>query len=398
MTRALFLAHTAAPSGAEIALHRLVRSMRDTDVTVAFTEYGPMVERVRADGIDTVVVDGAFDSRTVTIGGLSPARVLRGVTGLVRLGWDVGGVARDRGADVLVAESTKALLMGTVASRRARIPLVWHSHDRISAEYFGTVLSAVLRLLGRVVCAGFVANSLSTLESLPARGRPSVVAYPGIDPAERSPLRRAQATPERTVLCLVARLTPWKGHVVLLNALARMTVRPERVYLVGGTFFGEEPYRAELEDLAATLDVPVVFTGHVDDPTEYMRRSDVLVHCTLTAEPFGQVIVEGMLAGCAVVASGPGGPAEIVRDGVDGVLVPAGDPAVLAEALDRLVADRGLRTRLAEAAPARAARFDVAESARAVEDFLARIVGEPAPVRALPGRSTPDAEGESRVG
>ncbi|KQU07248.1 hypothetical protein ASG56_06885 [Rhodococcus sp. Leaf7] len=376
MTRALFLAHTAAPSGAEIALHRLVRAMDKTDVTVVFTESGPMVDKLRADGTDVVVVDGAFDSRSVKIEGMSIRRMIGGLTGLIRLGWAVGAVVRESGADVVIAESSKALLMGTIASRRARVPLVWHSHDRISREYFGALFTAVLHVLGWTACRGFIANSTSTLKSLPTWRRPAVVAYPGVDGSADRPTgaRPEQSAPEDTVLCLVARLTPWKGHVLFLEAIAAMTTRPAHVFLVGGTFFGEEPYRAELEAMAAALDLPVTFTGHVDDPRDYMRMSDVLVHCTLTAEPFGQVVVEGMLAGCAVVASRPGGPAEIVEHGVNGMLVDSGDREALTAMLDRVVADRDLRTRLSAAAPARAAHFDIEESARTVEDFLERVL------------------------
>ena len=376
MTRALFLAHTAAPSGAEIALHRLVRAMDKTEVTVVFTEPGPMVDKLRADGIDTVVVDSAFDSRSVTIEGMSVRRMIGGVTGLVRSGWSVGAVVRESGADVVVAESSKALLMGTIAARRAGVPLVWHSHDRISREYFGTLFTAVLHVLGWTACRGFIANSTSTLASLPTWRRPAVVAYPGVDGSADRPVgaRPEQSASAETVLCLVARLTPWKGHVLFLEAVAAMTTRPAHVFLVGGTFFGEEPYRAELEAMAAELDLPVTFTGHVDDPRDYMRMSDVLVHCTLTAEPFGQVVVEGMLAGCAVVASRPGGPAEIVEHGVNGMLVDSGDRAGLTAMLDRVVADRDLRTRLSAAAPARAAHFDIEESARTVESFLEDVL------------------------
>lgn len=376
MTRALFLAHTAAPSGAEIALHRLVTSMDKTEVTVVFTEPGEMVDRLLADGIDVEVLDSGFDSRSVTIGGKSVAKLIGGATGLLRLGWAVGALAREKGADIIVAESSKALLMGTVASRRARVPLVWHSHDRISREYFGAVFAAVLQVLGWIACSGFIANSRSTRDSLPTWRRPAAVAYPAAGRAsDRQVLSRpAQREPQDAVLCLVARMTPWKGHALFLEAVAAMSARPAHVYLVGGTFFGEEAYLAELESLASRLDLPVTFTGHVDDPREYMLRSDVLVHTTLTAEPFGQVVVEGMLAGCAVVASRPGGIEEIVEHGVNGMLVDSGDQAGLTVMLDRVVADRELRIALAAAAPARGAFFDLDESARVVEDFLEQVL------------------------
>ena len=60
---------------------------------------------------------------------------------------------------------------------------------------------------------------------------------------------------------------------------------------------------------------------------------DMLVHASITPEPYGQVIVEAMHAGLPVIAASGGGPSEIVTDGVDGLLYPPGDVDVLCAAL-----------------------------------------------------------------
>ncbi|MFC9898358.1 glycosyltransferase family 4 protein [Nocardia sp. NPDC127579] len=369
MTRVLFLAHTAAPSGAELATLRLAAALRGVpgcEPSVIYTEDGPMVERMRARGVETRVLRSAFDSRAMTIGA-GPLRLLRGFAALLRLGWTLGAAAR--GVDVVVAESTKALVLGAVAARRARVPLVWHVHDRIAADYFGRWPALIIRILGRVAAHGFLANSRTTLATLSTGRRPAVVAYPGVE-FEPEPPRPGPRAPEDSVVAVVGRLSPWKGQDLLLRALADAKVRPRQVFLVGGTFFDEEPYRAELERIAAELVLPVTFTGHVDDPRPYLRDADVLVHCSVLPEPFGQVVVEGMRAGCAVVASGPGGPTEIIRDGVDGVLVRSGDRRELTSALDTLLLDPALRFRLATAGRLRAADFAVDAIARDVAGFL----------------------------
>ncbi|MEU8901480.1 glycosyltransferase family 4 protein [Nocardia sp. NPDC048505] len=371
-TRVLFLAHTAAPSGAELATLRLVAALAAEPgfaPSVIYTEDGPMVERTRARGVETRVVRGAFDSRAMTIGS-GPLRLVAGFAALLRLGWALGGAARE--ADVLVAESTKALVMGLVAARRARIPLVWQVHDRIAADYFGRLPTLVIRALGRVAAQGYLANSRATLATLSTGRKPAVVAYPGVELGAEQP-RAAQRHPDEVVVAVVGRLSPWKGQDLLLRALAESKVPPRQVFLVGGTFFDEEPYRAGLERLAAELALPVTFTGHVEDPGTYLRAADVLVHCSVLPEPFGQVIVEGMHAGCAVIASGPGGPAEIVTDGVDGLLVTGGDQQQLTAALDTLLPDPALRTRLAAAGRVRAADFAIGATARTVASFLEHL-------------------------
>ncbi|WP_280443148.1 glycosyltransferase family 4 protein [Nocardia brasiliensis] len=371
MTKALFLAHTAAPSGAELATLRLLSALRDlgrADIAMAYTEDGPMVERMRARGVETLLLRGRFESRAMTIGA-GPIRLVAGFAALLRLGWTVGGAARRLGARVLVAESSKALVMGIVAARRARIPLVWQVHDRIAADYFGRLPTLVLRLLGRWCCAGYLANSRTTLDTVPVGRKPALVAYPGVEPAIGT-TRCAQRPPAETVVAVLGRLAPWKGQDVLLRALAATKTRPHRVYLIGGTFFDEQAYRTELERLARDLALPVTFTGHVDDPGEYLCATDILVHCSVLPEPFGQVIVEGMQAGCAVIAARPGGPAEIITPGVDGLLVDGGSAHQLTTALDTLIADPALRTRLADAGRLRAADFGSAATARSVAAFL----------------------------
>ena len=391
MTKALFITHTAAPSGAELATLRLAIALRGTgssgtrtpgiDVAVVCAENGPIVDRMREAGVEATVLQSTFDSRAMTVRSRSFRRLIVGFFGLVKLGWSVGATATSTRATVLVAESTKALIIGAVASRRARIPLVWQVHDRISSEYFGGLVSTIIRGLGWVFSRGYIANSRSTMSTLIAWHRAMLVAYPGVEPS-RLDDHVGQRCPSETVVTAVGRLTPWKGQDVFLRALADVTVRPARVYLVGGTFFDEEAFRESLERLAHELDLPVIFTGHVDHPDAYMRGTDILVHCSVIAEPFGQVVVEGMNAGCAVIASGPGGPAEIVEPGINGLLVDSGDQQQLTAALNTLIGDRELRRRLSVAGRQRAAQFDIAESARDVAGFLDTVSATPKRKRA----------------
>ncbi|MGI5218521.1 glycosyltransferase family 4 protein [Nocardia sp. CA-290969] len=380
MIRAVFLAHTAAPSGAELATLRLLSALRAegvVDASMLLTADGPLVDRLRTRAIPVTVCPGDFDSRSLTRAGSGPLRLLTGAVALIRLGTRLGTTVRAHGAHVLVAQSTKALLMGAVAARRAGIPLVWQVHDRVSAEYFGSPLAVALRLLGRLTAQGLIANSRSTLHTLSTTGRAAVVAYPGVE-AGPDLARAPQRDSSQVRIVMVGRLTPWKGQDVLLRALARMRHRPAAVHLVGGTFFGEQDYRAELERTATELGLPVEFTGHADDPAPYFAQADIAVHCSVLAEPFGQVVVEAMGAGCAVVAAGAGGPTEIIRPELDGLLTPPGDPGALAAALDRLVADPVLRTRLGTAARDRARDFTITATARAVTGLLEQVTARKA--------------------
>jgi glycosyltransferase involved in cell wall biosynthesis len=125
--------------------------------------------------------------------------------------------------------------------------------------------------------------------------------------------------------------------------------------------FGEDAYAAGLRTQAEQLGVAdrVRFLGEREDVPTLLRAADAVVHTAVDAEPFGRVVVEGMLARRPVIATDAGGVREILRDGVTGLLVPPGDPVALAGAVERVRAF----------SPAeRAARCDAAH-ADAVERF-----------------------------
>jgi glycosyltransferase involved in cell wall biosynthesis len=87
----------------------------------------------------------------------------------------------------------------------------------------------------------------------------------------------------------------------------------------------------------------MVITGFRRDIADVMNSLDVVVHTSVRPEPFGRVILEGMLLGKAVVATAAGGVPELIHDGETGFLVPPGDVASLAERLIPLLQDAALR-------------------------------------------------------
>ncbi len=132
--------------------------------------------------------------------------------------------------------------------------------------------------------------------------------------------------------------------------------------------FGEESYAEGLRAQAVRLGISdrVEFRGFREDVGAELATNDVLVHCSRTSEPFGQVVVEGLAAGVAVIAADAGGPADILTDGCDALLVPPGDVSALKAAMLRLAAPE-LRARLAAAGRVTASRYS---PERAAESML----------------------------
>jgi glycosyltransferase involved in cell wall biosynthesis len=240
----------------------------------------------------------------------------------------------------------------------------------------------LLRALIALLPDGVIVNSVATGQTLwRTRGAQAAIHSPIPDPISWRPIER-QSGGERFVVGMIGRITPWKGQHVLIEAFAKAFAGgTETAVIVGAAMFGEEEvaYEAGLHDLAQSLGVAdrVIFRGFREDTWRELVDMDVFVHASTTPEPFGQVIVEAMLAGTPVIAVGAGGPTEIVTDGVTGVLYPPADVDALAEALVRLRNDGVLRDRLAKNALVRAAEFSPENVATAVSVLYRRTLRRP---------------------
>ncbi|MDT7538000.1 MAG: hypothetical protein QOI82_1585 [Actinomycetota bacterium] len=349
--RVVVLNHVARLSGGEIALARVLPALREqADVTVVLAEDGPLVAVLRAAGADVRVLPmsaSVRDRRRDAVAIWRVADAVRVLSYSLRLAW----LLRRLEADVVHTNSLKAALYGGLAGRLARVPVLWHVRDRIAADYLPVPLVRAVRLLSRILPSGVVANSAATLATLPStERRPDVVVPDCVDNVVNQP---HSVRTEPLVFGVVGRLSPWKGQDVFLRAFASAFAgTPHRARLVGGVMFGETAYEKSLSELPRLLgiDSQVELRGFVDDVVAEFDALDVLVHCSTVPEPFGQVVIEGMARGLPVIAAAAGGPAEIVRDGVDGMLVPPGDVAGLAAAMSTLATDPKLRARLGEAA------------------------------------------------
>jgi glycosyltransferase involved in cell wall biosynthesis len=171
---------------------------------------------------------------------------------------------------------------------------------------------------------------------------------------------------------LVGRISPWKGQHIFIEAIARVRDRfPQaRFQIIGAALFGEEAYGEQLRRRATELglDDCLEFTGFRTDVPALMRRLTVLVHASTIGEPFGQVVIEGMVAGRAVIATNGGGVPEIVQDDITGLLVPMGDIDAMAAAMIRLLSAPDLAQSMGEAGRKRVLNhFTVAHTARKIE-------------------------------
>ncbi len=183
-----------------------------------------------------------------------------------------------------------------------------------------------------------------------------VVIHNGVAPIDffTREKARAELAPDLTLpfwIGTIAELHPTKQIHVLLAAFKDLAARHPDTALV---LMGEGQERERLERYAKRLGIKdrVVFCGHVDEASRYLKALDLFVLPSHT-ESLGYVLIEAGQAGLPVVASRVGGIPEVVENSVSGTLVRPGSAHLLAIALETLVADAALRTRFGEALKAR---------------------------------------------
>ena len=355
--------------GAETSLRELLASVRaaqpDWELWLLLGEDGPLAGIARDLGVRVIVQP------------FPPALARIGDAGRLTSLWSLSKAAasahsyarglaralRQIRPDIVHTNGFKMHLLGAWTRSRGT-PLVWHIHDYVSSRR----LMRRLLSLFRKACTFAIVNSKSVAKDVESvlPGLRIAPIYNAIDLERFSPdgsqldldamAGLGPPAPGTVRAGLIATFARWKGHEVFLEALASLSPgTPVRGYIIGGPIYqtdGSQWSALELQEKADRLGLTgnVGFTGFVEDIPAAMRSLDIIVHASTQPEPFGMVIIEGMACEKAVIASRAGGAAELFADGVDALAHRAGDPAALAQRIERLVSDRQLRQRLGVAA------------------------------------------------
>lgn len=282
-----------------------------------------------------------------------------------------------RGADIVDANTARAAAYGGLAARSSRVPLVVHVRDMVDREALGRFGHAVMTRIVLPRADGVVSDTRSSLESALPYLRPDAVAR--VIPSA-SGLRRRRPTPRPAGglrVGMLARIDPWKGQRLVLDAFADAFAGGDaQLEFAGSAPFGHDGFLRELRARAAELGVAdqVRFLGHVADVDRLIDEWDVAVQASTRPEPLGQNVLQYLAAGRVVVVADEGGPTEWVRDGENGLRFAARDTASLAGVLRRVAADPGLRERLGSAAASTPGLLTDSEVAAAHGTFYADVI------------------------
>lgn len=359
--------------------------------TVVVHRESPLTRDLAAAGISCRVVPELIEN--LSRHPLSWSRadaILFNLRGLPRAVSHLRELARESGASLLYGQGTWANYLVALAAGdgAAGLEAIWHVRN----DHTPPVTRAIVRTLARTrAVRAVIAVSASAARPYRGLGVRLEVVHNGVDRAvcdaamARPALRAILGLGREVVLAgFAGRLVPHKGLDTLLRAVRDVAQRRPGLHLavIGGTpnasrrdVLGELRERVRSWGLASRIHLP----GYLPGVEPMIADLDLLVVPSTFPDPCPRVVVEGLSLGVPVVASRIGGIPELVRDGVDGVLLPPRDEAALVRALEELAGDAPRRAAMGEAAIARArTAFDAALVAARV----AAIIREPRASRA----------------
>jgi glycosyltransferase involved in cell wall biosynthesis len=301
--------------------------------TVITSGRGPLIDELRARNIPTILLRHL----TVPIGPVRDLRALR----------EIRAVVKQVRPDLLAVHSSKAGILGRIAGRSLRIPVLLTAHGWNFTPGIPPVSAAMYRrierwfgpLASKIITVSEFDRRLALSAGITTEDRLVTVhnGMPDVPPALRADPAR---TPVRLVM--IARFEPQKDHATLLRALAGLLDHTWELDLVG-----DGPLMAQMRSLATELGMidRVRFLGQRTDVDQILANAQASLLAT-NWEGFPRSILEAMRAGLPVVASSVAGIDESVRDGETGYLVPRGGVELLRERVRRLLSDPALRVRL----------------------------------------------------
>lgn len=395
--RVLHLDHTTVAGGAEFALLRMLQPGASWAPLVMLAPTGEPGLGVYAGLPSSVPLRVVGVRQPAGVSGGGPLLQLVALARLIFQALATRVHPAFRTADVVDANTARAAAYGALAARLSRKPFVVHLRDMTDREALGPTGHLLMTRLILPRADGVVSDTSPPMDS--ARPYLRAHAVTRVIPSA-SGLRLRDEVPARAVeglrVGMLARIDPWKGQSLLLDAFADAFAGTDaRLELAGSAPFGHEAFLAELRARAERLGVgaQVEFLGHVSDVDALLERWDVAVQASTRPEPLGQNVLQYLAAGCAVVVADEGGPTEWVEDDVNGLRFRPRDREALAAALARLGGDAGLRERLGRAAIATPGLLGDAEVAARHSAFYAEVIA--ATRSRAPRRPSRDREGDA---
>lgn len=370
--------------GPSLQTQRIAQGLIDRGISVKVVTYGSSARSESIEGVPVTFLDGNSPS---------------GAINKLQYNWqkyrDLYRIIQEFQPTVIqmqTAAGNLAFLTGIIA-RQQQIPtllkytgdLAWEkanaqklSDDRAQTPILSTIQRSLFALYSRIWATTplFESRLLEDFRIAPQK----VLLLPNfidLQPFEAiAQSRTSTESIDRINLLTVARLRPWKGVDICIEAIAKLSDLPVHLKIVGD---GEDAYVRSLKDLAQQFKVSdrVEFAGAV--PPEQVAEAYRTAHLFLLAsqyEPFGIVLLEAMAAQVPIVATAVGGIPQVVEAGVSAQLVPPSNADALAAAIRSIATDSAKRQQQIAAAADRVKAFGLDQGIDALIETYADLAAQ----------------------
>jgi len=355
--RVLFVSTvTTLSGGGERSLLELARHLPSSGWTPALAAWqpGPLVSALAELGLETFVFSDRAQQPGQPLGGATEAyppltRLVESLLDIwttvrpirAEVAW-LRTIIEDGGFQLVHSNCDLSVPATCAAAQEAGAAYVAHIRDHWRRWDNSRIEASLRQADATVVASQYMARRFSGLGIEPVVV-PNPVAETNLTrqltPEERGQLRRALGAPDSFTAAFVGRLDSQKQPEVAVQAVTTLSRRQRGVTLVVAGR-GRAPFEKELREKADRCPPPgtIQFLGHRSDVQEWLPAMDALL-VPSRGEPFGRMIVEGMLSALPVIAAEEGAAPEILRHGETGLLVPAGNSDAFADALERLLSN-----------------------------------------------------------
>ena len=349
-----------------------------------------LMNDARANGVKIVQIPSLLRR-------ISPVNDLRALYDLVR-------IIKTEMPDVVHTHTSKAGLLGRVAAKITRVPLIIHTpHGHVFFGHFGPILSRIFLWLERFLAP--LTNRVVALTDGESGDYRDLSVYPqdkivkihsGVDikKFKQAPVGAIEKkcslglTQSGLVLGFIGWLIPTKGPMHLLKAMGDVWQEYDDTILV---FIGKGDLDVALraEALKSGANHRVHFLGWRNDIDEIMPIFDILVLPSLN-EGMGRVLVEAMAAGKPLVASNVGGIPDLVQHDYNGLLVPPGDEKALAASIKLLIDDPEKAKMMGQRGREHCPHFSIERMIEKIDNLYEELLTSPRPLRTSLFEPRPD--------
>lgn len=346
MSKKPIILHTEASNGwggQEIRIINEILGMRSRgyEVVLATPPDAAIYNKARDAGIETFAVE------------MDKSRFISSVFRIAR-------IIKERSVSIVNTHSSRDSWVGSIAGRLRGVKVLRTRH--ISSPFNESPLTRLVYgpLTDGVITTGdFIRRQIIRelrLNPDKVHSIPTGVDVESFISAKGDKVRAELGLSEKDLVIGTAAVhRSWKGHEYTIKAMPDVLSAVPEARLV---LAGDGPQRHSLEGLVrdSGLADKVILPGHRDDIPEVIAAFDISVLASYASEGIPQFVLQSMAAGKPVIATEVGGIPEVVKDGVNGILVPPRDPSAIAHAVKALGSDPVLARRMGEAGRAMAAR------------------------------------------